>query len=156
MIKMENNINEMKPYERKVAYYETDRMGIVHHSNYIRWLEEARLYYMDCIGLDYEWIEENGILIPVLTAECKYRIPFRYGDTFLVYPRLTKFNGVKMCMDYEIYKKDSDYLHSTASTSHCFVDTELKPINIKKHDFEIYSILKDELDRVWRDKECQE
>ena len=55
----------MKDYIRKVQYYETDRMGIVHHSNYIRWFEEARIFYMEKMGYSYSEMEKTGIMIPV-------------------------------------------------------------------------------------------
>ena len=71
-------------YERKVMYYETDRMRIVHHSNYIRWFEEARLYYMEKRGLPYEKMEENGVMIPVLSVDCRYHVPVKFGQTVLI------------------------------------------------------------------------
>ena len=58
----------MKPYEHKVQYYETDKMGIVHHSNYIRWMEEARIDFLDQIGWNYKVMEDNGIISPSATA----------------------------------------------------------------------------------------
>ena len=54
----------MFTFERKANYYETDQMGIVHHSNYIRWFEEARLEMLRVMGLPYKKMEDNGILIP--------------------------------------------------------------------------------------------
>ena len=71
-------------YERKVAYYETDQMGIVHHSNYIRWMEEARLALLEAQSLSYAEMEQNGLLIPVLSVSCNYKLPFRYGETFKI------------------------------------------------------------------------
>ena len=53
-------------YERSVYYYETDQMKIVHHSNYIRWFEEARIYWMEKMGMPYNKMEELGIIIPVV------------------------------------------------------------------------------------------
>ena len=53
------DMSKIKPYERSVYYYETDRMQIVHHSNYIRWIEEARLDWMRQIGWDYKSIEDD-------------------------------------------------------------------------------------------------
>lgn len=47
-------MSEWKPYQHKVQYYETDQMGIVHHSNYIRWFEEARTDYMEKMGMGYD------------------------------------------------------------------------------------------------------
>ena len=52
-------MTEVKEYGRKIQYYETDRMGIVHHSNYIRWMEEARTDVLEQIGLPYDKIERN-------------------------------------------------------------------------------------------------
>ena len=60
-------------YIRKINYYETDRMGIVHHSNYIRFLEEARCRVLKKIGLSIEKIEETGFTIPTLEVNCKYK-----------------------------------------------------------------------------------
>ena len=57
-------------YERKINYYETDKMGVVHHSNYIRWFEEARGAYMEDRNYPYENIENKGMCVPVLSAEC--------------------------------------------------------------------------------------
>ena len=134
----------VKPYERKVAYYETDQMGIVHHSNYIRWLEEARLYYLESLGLSYAQMEADGIIIPVLSAQCTYRKSFTYGDTFKVNLRVIKFNGVKMDFEYEVYSdKDTD-LHSTGYTSHCFLTKDMKPMSLKSKFPELYSILEKE------------
>ena len=61
----------MIKYSRSVNYYETDQMGIVHHSNYIRYFEEARLHRMDEIGLSYSGLEELGVIIPVTFVDCR-------------------------------------------------------------------------------------
>ena len=57
-------------YERKANYYETDMMGVVHHSNYLRYFEEARIAFMDSLGIPYKELEENGIMSPVLSVQC--------------------------------------------------------------------------------------
>ena len=64
-------------FKRKVNYYETDKMQVVHHSNYIRYLEECRMDFMRQFDLDYEKMEASGIMIPVLSVECDYRSPAR-------------------------------------------------------------------------------
>ncbi len=61
----------IEPYTRDVFYYETDRMGIVHHSNYLRMMEEARIYYMQKLDMPYDRMEEDGIIIPVINADIK-------------------------------------------------------------------------------------
>ena len=67
-------------YEREANYYETDKMGIIHHSNYIRWFEEARIGFMKNIGFPYDAMEDNGIMMPVLSVECDYKSSVRFGD----------------------------------------------------------------------------
>lgn len=82
--------------ERKINYYETDKMGIVHHSNYIRYLEEARIRWMEEIGIPFEVLEENGITIPVLGVECEYKHHVSFGDTILIKVFVKEYNGVRM------------------------------------------------------------
>lgn len=127
-------------YERAVQYYETDKMQIVHHSNYIRWFEEARLSYMEYAGLPYDILEKKGILIPVLSVSAVYRMAFQYGDVFQIAMKITKFNGLKMTVSYEVYNKKTGVLSTTGETSHCFLDINMKPIKMRKDFPEIYSI----------------
>ena len=68
-------------YIHKTHYYESDQMGVIHHSNYIRWFEEARTAFMDDRGYTYARLEHEGIISPVLTVECEYRKMMHYGDT---------------------------------------------------------------------------
>ena len=63
----------MEKYKHKVHYYETDRMGFTHHSNYIRWMEEARIDFFDRLGWSYRKFEDEGIISPVTAIECKYK-----------------------------------------------------------------------------------
>lgn len=60
-------------YIREPFYYETDQIGIIHHSNYIRWLEESRVALLDYLGFSYKKIEELGLIIPVLEVTCQYK-----------------------------------------------------------------------------------
>lgn len=134
-------MEQIKDYERNVYYYETDRMGIVHHSNYIKWFEEARIYFLEQIGYPFKRIEDEGLMIPVLSVGCTYRKPMIYGDTFIVKLVPKSFNGIKFFMEYEIYKKGSDDIYVTGESSHCFVDNDMKPILIKKSNNELYNVL---------------
>lgn len=136
---MENSHTE---YSRKINYYETDQMGIVHHSNYIRFFEEARLDMMKKVGLDYRALEEMGIIIPVTFAECRYLVPLRFDDEVIIHTRMTKYDGIKMEVSYEVYKTDTGKLCTTGKTGHCFLDNELKPIRMKRKYPELFSKLK--------------
>ena len=67
-------------YTHKAQYYETDQMGIIHHSNYIRWFEEARVGFLDSIGCPYSYMEEQGIVSPVLEVSCQYHSMVHFSD----------------------------------------------------------------------------
>lgn len=120
-------------YERKINYYETDKMGVVHHSNYIRFLEEARCYLLEQIGLPFELLEENGITIPVLEVCCEYKRHVTFGDTLIIKVITTEYTGVRMNVKYEVTDKGTGQTVINAETKHCFTSKELKPINLKKH-----------------------
>ena len=87
-------------YERVINYYETDRMGVVHHSNYIRFLEEARCRWLEYLGIPMEKLEKGGYTIPTLEVYCKYKKHVTSGDTITIVPMITKFNGVRMKVEY--------------------------------------------------------
>ena len=90
----------MYTFERTAKYYETDQMGIVHHSNYIRWFEEARIELMNYVGLPYRQMEENGILIPVLGVTCNYKHPIRFDETIVLELKIRNYNGVRFEVVY--------------------------------------------------------
>ena len=128
-------------YERKINYYETDRMGIVHHSNYIRFLEEARCRWMKELGLPMEKLEEIGYTIPTLEVNCKYLNPVTSGDVISIRPYISEYNGVRMTISYEVINTKTNNEVIKAITKHCFTNKELKPVNMKKSNLEIHKIL---------------
>ena len=67
-------------YRHTVQYYETDKMGIAHHSNYIRWMEEARVDLLAGIGWSYDRLESLGVVSPVTAVECRYRHSCTFAD----------------------------------------------------------------------------
>ena len=134
---------EAVSYSRQVNYYETDQMGIVHHSNYIRYFEEARMDMMDQLGLNYAGIESLGIIIPVMFVDCQYLQPLLYGDQIVIHTAMTKYDGIKMEISYEIHKKDGDVLCTTGRSGHCFLDKKMHPVRMKRCYPEIYQKLKE-------------
>lgn len=123
-------------YEREINYYETDKMGVVHHSNYIRFLEEARCAWLKELGLPFEVLEENGITIPVLGISCNYKYHATYGDTILIKLYISEYSGVRLKVEYELINKQTGILLLTGETKHCFTNKELKPVNLKKYNKE--------------------
>lgn len=130
----------MFKYERKINYYETDKMGVVHHSNYIRFLEEARCSWLESMDLSMELIEKMGFTIPTLEVNCKYKTHITSGDKIIINLVISEFNGVRMTVKYTIVNKENDSIVAEAYTKHCFTDKNLKPINMKKKNEKIYSI----------------
>lgn len=123
-------------YERKINYYETDRMGVVHHSNYIRFMEEARCAWLENIEMPFDFLEENGITIPVLGVSCDYKYHVTFGDTIKIKLFSKEYSGVRMTIGYEITEKETGRLVLTGETKHCFTDRNLKPVNLKKYNSE--------------------
>ena len=72
----------MEPYSRTAQYHETDQMGIVHHANYVKWMEEARVAFMAATGFGYETIEAQGVVVPVIGIEVTYKKPVRFAERF--------------------------------------------------------------------------
>ena len=122
----------LTPFIHRVAYYETDQMGIVHHSNYIRWFEEARDEVVREYGIDYRQIEALGILMPVVNVACDYKSAAKYGDKVSVYALPRYFNGIRLRYEYEVRGED-DSLIVMGRSEHCFIDAQSrKPLNLKK------------------------
>lgn len=131
----------MQDYIHKVHYYETDKMAIVHHSNYIRWFEEARIDWLTKIGCSMESIEAEGVLIPVMSVTCNYHSMVHFGDRVIVKLKVEKFNGIKIEISYEIVDEKTGELRTTGTSSHCFIDNEGKLLSLKKNRPEMYETL---------------
>lgn len=127
-------------YERKINYYETDRMGVVHHSNYIRFLEEARSRWMEELNIPMEKLENESFTIPTLEVDCKYKHHVTSGDIIVIEPYISEFNGIRMTVNYNVTNKKTGDIVIDAFTKHCFTDRTLRPINMKKKNIEIYNI----------------
>lgn len=119
-------------YEHQVQYYETDQMGCVHHSNYIRWFEEVRSDYLRVLGMGYDKMEEAGIVSPVLTIEAAYKSMTRYGETVEIQVGIKEYNGIRIRLEYLIKDRDSKVARCIGESSHCFLDREGKPISLKR------------------------
>lgn len=122
----------MEDYIRRVHYHETDKMGITHHSNYIRWMEEARIDFLDQLGYNYARLEREGIISPVIGIDCRYKHPTRFDDQVRIHVTVEEFRGVKLVIGYTVTNLATGDEVLTGTSTHCFVDTEGKPIILKK------------------------
>ena len=129
-------------YTHIVQYYETDRMGITHHSNYIRWMEEARIDFLAQIGWDYAKLEEMGIISPVLNVTCDYKVSTTFSDQVKISVKVKEFKGVKLHLEYEMKNQDGKTV-CKATSSHAFLNSEGRPIRMKDEQPELYKALSD-------------
>ena len=121
----------MEAYIRKVQYYETDMMGVMHHSNYIRWMEEARVSFMECMGFPYTKMEAEGVMSPVRAISCEYKRPARFGDTLAVQVTVESFNGLRMVIRYEMQNAAGELVF-TARSEHAFIDRDGRIVRMKR------------------------
>lgn len=122
----------IKPYVHHAQYYETDQMSIIHHSNYIRWMEEARIDFMGQCGVSYKDLEEMGIIIPVLSVSCEYRNMVHFDDDVMIHVKVVRYSGIKMNLEYAITNAATGELTTTGTSSHCFLNRDYRPISLKK------------------------
>ena len=124
---------EIKPYIRTAKYYETDQMGIIHHSNYIRWMEEARIDVLSQMGYPYRKFEEMGFLSPVLHADCEYKKSVKFDDEVKITVSLQELGRVKFTLRYDIYNlSEGGVLSAYGTTTHCFLKNNGRPVLMDK------------------------
>lgn len=132
----------MYSYEHKVQYYETDQMGVVHHSNYIRWFEECRVDVMEKEGLGYDRMEEEGIICPVTSVSCQYEAMTKFGEIVEIIPKIEKNNGIRLVISYVVKDKKTGTIRCTGESSHCFLDEKGHPVSLKRSSPEFYEMFR--------------
>ena len=132
----------MSKYIHKVNYYETDKMGITHHSNYIRFMEEARMNFLSAIGYPMTRLEEEGITSPVVSVNCEYKHTTTYSDEIEIEVALEKYTGVKLFLSYAMRNANTGETVAIASSTHCFMDKDGRPIAVKKRAPELDAVLR--------------
>ncbi|MFA9189031.1 thioesterase family protein [Flavobacterium sp. FBOR7N2.3] len=102
----------MKTYEFnvRVRYSETDQMGVVYHGNYAQYFEMGRVEWLRNIGISYKWMEENGVMLPVVSLNINYKKPARYDDLLTVKTIFKSQTSAKIEFEYEIYNEQNELL----------------------------------------------
>ena len=111
----------MEPYQHTVQYYETDKMGIVHHSNYIRWMEEARVAYLAQLGWNIEMLEAMGAISPVTGLEAHYKQNTTFPEVISIHVSLTQYTGVRLRLHYVMENAGGEVVFE-GDSEHCFLD----------------------------------
>ena len=121
----------MRQYRHIVQYYETDRMGITHHSNYIRWMEEARVHFLKEIGWSYKALEDIGVTSPVIGVEGTYKTSTTFDDEVFIEVSVKEIKGAKLILNYDMRKNTGEMVFQGIST-HCFINSEGRIIRLER------------------------
>lgn len=124
-----------------VRYVETDKMGIVHHSNYYVYFEEARTQFIKQCGMSYSDMEESGIMIPLVESNCKYIQGAKYEDELIIKTWVKELTPVKVEFNYSVIREKDHKEISKGSTLHAFVDNNFRIVNLKKNHSGIFQKL---------------
>lgn len=134
----------LNPYSRKAHYYETDQMGIIHHANYIHWLEEARVDFMEQIGFGYDRAVSSGIDFALLGVSCEYKSMVRFNDTVNIMVSVASVTPAQMTVQYQITDAESGKLRAVGESRHCYYDSNKKRlVSLKKVLPELYDLFAD-------------
>lgn len=130
----------MEPYVHKVNYYETDKMSITHHSNYVRFMEEARVDFLEKIGFSFEKLEALGFASPVVSIECNYKKTTTFADKISIDVGIEKLASLKFTIWYTM--TCNGQVVFTGTSTHCFIDGNGRPVVLEKQLPEFYAELK--------------
>ena len=128
----------MKTYRHEVKYYECDRMGITHHSNYIRIMEEARVDWMDQVGYGFERMEAEGVVSPVVDVECHYLRTTTFKDVIEVKVSVASMSMLKIKFQYIMTCNGKEVCK--ALSTHCFMENG-KPVALANRFPQLYEAL---------------
>ncbi len=127
---------EIRPYCHEVKYYECDRMGITHHSNYIRFMEEARVDWMDQLGFGFDRMEAEGVVSPVVAVECRYKHPSTFKDVIEVTVTVAETTPLKIVFSYDMTVNGRPVC--TGTSTHCFLENG-RPVSLEHRFPELYA-----------------
>ncbi|MCR5445756.1 MAG: acyl-CoA thioesterase [Bacteroidales bacterium] len=125
----------MRPYRHEVKYYECDRMGITHHSNYIRFMEEARVDWMDQLDYGFDRMEAEGVVSPVVAVECRYKHPSTFKDVIEIQVKVAEMTPLKISFSYTMTVQGKTVC--TATSTHCFLEKG-RPVSLQTRFPELY------------------
>ncbi|MFH5185652.1 acyl-CoA thioesterase [Paenibacillus sp. TAB 01] len=123
----------------RFRYQETDQMGVVYHANYLNWFEIGRTELIRSLGMPYQSIEAKGLLLPVIEADIKFRIPAKYDDSIAIRTRIEEYTNLRLQFASEIVRGDE--LLVSGGTRHVWLNREWKPARIDKAAPDLYELL---------------
>ncbi len=118
-------MTQQNTFSFRVRYSETDQMGVVYHGNYAQYLEMGRVEWLRSMGFSYKKMENDGIMLPVISLRMNFKKSATYDDLITVTTTLTKLPMVRIEFDYEIRNEEGELL-ITANTVLAFIDMKTK------------------------------
>ncbi|MGG1877202.1 thioesterase family protein [Paenibacillus cisolokensis] len=147
----------------RVRYQETDQMGVVYHANYLNWFEIGRTEMIRELGYSYRNMEDEGLLLPVVDLDVRYRKPAKYDDVVTVFTRMSSFSPLRINYEYEVRKLNEAELAQVQSlleegaaqlpgdllasgaTRHVWLNQEWKAARLDKSSPKLYDALRNTL-----------
>lgn len=113
--------------ELRVIYGDTDQMGFAYYANYLRWFEVARNEFMRTLGFTYRRLEDEGIILPVVEATCRYQSPAYYDDLLQIHAWIEDLGRVRVRFAYQIVRAGETTPLATGHTVHASLDRDSNP-----------------------------
>ncbi len=121
--------------EMNVRFNEADPLGIVWHGHYLRYFEDGREDFGKTYGLSYLDFYRQGIAVPVISVECQYKKPLRYGDQMIIETTCVELISAKLQFEYKIFDAANNSLVAYGSTLQVFVDAKTFELQLTNSDF---------------------
>jgi acyl-CoA thioester hydrolase len=134
-------MNPVTETRLRVRYAETDQMGVVYYSNYLVWMEVGRVELCRACGFEYREMEQqDGVLLAVAEANCRYLAPARYDDEVIVRTWIESAHKRMATFSYEMRLAANDTKLATGYTKHIFLDREFRPAKLPEKYWEMFGI----------------
>ena len=123
----------------RVRYAETDQMGVVYYANYLVWMEVARVELCKACGFNYRDMErEDGVLLAVAEANCRYKFPARFDDEVVVKTWIEEANTRMVTFRYEMHS--GEHVLATGFTRHIYVSPEMQRVRLPEKYWPMFGI----------------
>ncbi len=125
----------------RVRYAETDQMGVVYHANYLVWMEVARVDFCKHIGVDYREMEEDGVVIAVVEAHCRYQFPARFNDEILIAVTVLETSAKALRFQYDMSREPDGRKLAQGETAHLYLSkTRFRPMRLPPKYHEAFRV----------------
>jgi acyl-CoA thioester hydrolase len=115
-------------FEAHVSYGETDAAGVVYYGEYFHWFERARGHFLRRRGASYAQLSDQGFLLPVRHADCRYLRPARYDDLIAVRTGVAKLGRASMRIVYQVWGPGREHILAVGETEHACTNPEGRPV----------------------------